>query len=89
MVDQDGTEYGGGWNWDMAEDWELYGDYWRYNVDGQWGYDQTSFLAGLGHDFDENWELAVEYNSVKGDFDDLTVLDYDFNELLMRFSYSW
>jgi len=89
MLDEDGTEYGGGWNWTMAEDWNLYGDYWRYEVDGQWGYDQTSFMAGLEHSFDENWELAVEYDTVSGDFDDLAYLDYDFDEFLVRFSYNW
>ncbi len=87
--DQDGQEYGVGWAWMLGDNWDFYGDYWTYNVDGAWGYDQTSFLAGLGYEPDENWRWALEYDRIEGDFDNITALDYEVEDLLLEVSYRW
>ncbi len=88
-IDQNGREYGGGWSWSANQNWSLFGDYWAYDVGGDWGYDQTSFSAGLGFEPDEYWKWTLEYGSVTGDFIDRTDLDYDVDDLLLNLSYKW
>jgi len=89
QIDQEGTEYGGGWSWALEEDWDFYGDYWVYDVGGTWGYQQTTFGAGLGYEVGPNWKWSLEYKTVDGNFDDRPNLDYKVEDLLLGLSYHW
>ncbi|MCK4720757.1 hypothetical protein KAU08_08865 [bacterium] len=87
-ISQTGREYGLGWSWGGGK-WNFYGDYWKYDVNGNWGYDQTSFMAGLGYECAEYWAWALEYQAVDGDFTALAPLNYDTSDLLLKVSYNW
>lgn len=87
-ISQTGREYGLGWSWGGSK-WSFYGDYWKYDVNGNWGYNQTSFMAGLGYECAEYWAWALEYQAVDGDFTALAPLNYDTSDLLLKVSYNW
>ncbi len=88
-ITQKGTEYGGGWNWYWGDEVRFFGDYWTYSVDGTWGYDQTTFMAGLGFEPDDEWELTLEFETVQGDFEFSPALDYDVEDFIVTASYRW
>jgi hypothetical protein len=88
-ISQDGGEFGGGWNWALENGWSFFGDYWRYDVGGSYGYDQTNFSAGLDWQADEDWGWTLEYRNTDGTVDDYTDLSYNVEDLLLTVSYKW
>lgn len=89
LIEQEGAEYGGGLSWAPDGDWSFFGDYWHYDVGGAWGYEESAFSAGLNYRLDQNWDWELYYEAVDGDFDDLDMLDYDYEELQLKLSYRW
>jgi len=85
----DGTEYGGGLAWDLNETWDFYGDFWMYNTDDPWGFDQTSYTAGLGYNCDADWEFNLEYYNEDGEFDLAPRYDYNVEQLKLFLTYLW
>ncbi|MCX6647501.1 MAG: hypothetical protein NTY09_14245 [bacterium] len=86
---QNGPDYGGGLTWNMGEKLTFFSDLWIYNVGGDYGYDETSASGGFRYDLSDEWNWSLEYDRVKGDFVDMTNLDYVVENLLLNFTYKW
>ena len=84
-----GIEYGLGFEWDAPNGWNLYADWWKYDVNNTDGTDQTSLTAGIGYKLHENWTVALEYEKDDGEFSDYADLDYDVKLLKLKTSYRW
>ena len=87
--DQRGHEFGGGWEWDLGSGWNMFGDYWTYDVSGASGYDQRNYGAGLKYDLDEFWTWSVQYDRIRGEFDQTADLDYTVNQVLLNITCRW
>ncbi|HEX9746226.1 MAG TPA: hypothetical protein VGB30_12440 [bacterium] len=86
---QKGSEFGGGLSWMLNDSLTFYGDYWNYDVGGTFGYEETSFNLGLGYDYSEDWNWLIEFESVDGEFGDLALYDYQFENLALKITRKW
>jgi len=85
----EGTEFNGGLSWELSDTWDFYTDFWQYSTDDPWGFDQTSYTAGLGFAPDEEWEFNLEYYNEDGEFDLVPSLDYNVEQLKLFLTYYW
>ena len=86
---QRGNEYGGGFQWSLDPRINLYGEYWKYNVSGADGFDDSSLCIGVEYITQKNFTIGLEYQTDDGEFDDITDLNYDAKLLLLKTTYNW
>ena len=86
---QNGPDYGGGLTWYLGEKLTFFGDLWIYDVGGDYGYDETSLSTGFQYDVSDDWNWALEYERVEGNFVSMTDLDYVVENLKLSVKYLW
>jgi len=87
--EQKGIEFGGGFDWDVNDNYQLYTEIWRYDVSGADEYDHMDYLVGMGYSSPDNWKLNLEYRLSGDDFTDFEDINSQLQTLRLVVSFDF
>ncbi len=87
--EQKGIEFGGGFDWDVDDNYLLYTEIWQYDVSGADGYDHTDYLLGLQYSPRDDWKLNLEYRFSDDEFADYDYINSQLETLRLIVSYDF